>query len=133
MKKRCPDSVLLGRAHINGHRLDFTIFSPDWKGGCADIVPDQKGRVWGLLYQVTARDIALLDEYEGTPSAYQRITVEIKNDHGEKIKAETYEVVTKQSFQKPSKAYLDILKKAAEKFQFPEEYKQVLDKIETVA
>ena len=131
MRERCPESSLVGRAHIKGYRLDFTISSPvRWHGGgCADIVADAGSVVWGLMYKLSDRDLERLDQSEG--SRYRRFVISTVSDDGGITDAYVYEVIDKAPFQQPAKAYLDIIKNAARDVNFPEAYRAFLDAIPT--
>jgi len=123
MKERCPESRLLGTAILDGYELGFTIYSPERQCGCADIVQCSGGKVFGLLYGVTEKNLEKLDGFEGVPDKYRRISVKVANKVGELKTAESYEVVHKESeYQPPSRAYLELLIHAAERFDFPAEY-----------
>jgi len=130
MKERCPDMKVLGMAKLPGYALGFTIYSPKRHCGCADVIKDPSKNVYGLLYNVTVKDIKSLDDYEGIPIYYQRISIKVESESLGLVSAETYEVVHKAAdFQKPSKDYLDKLIRAAKKFSFPSEYQDFLKKI----
>jgi gamma-glutamylcyclotransferase (GGCT)/AIG2-like uncharacterized protein YtfP len=130
MKKRCPSGRLIGKTELRGYALKFTIYSPQRKCGCADIVSDASKSVWGLLYVITAKDLRSLDAHEGTPIYYRRISVAVTDESGIEKQAETYEVVSKERlFQKPSRDYQRKLVAAAEKFSFPTGYKTFLKEI----
>jgi gamma-glutamylcyclotransferase (GGCT)/AIG2-like uncharacterized protein YtfP len=130
MQRRCPDSRLIGPAFLNGWRLTFDKNSPLWGGGIADIVKDENSQVWGLLYEVSEDDLKALDTYEGAPDFYRRVKVTVIDSEAASHKALAYEVVNKENFTPPSAEYLNIIKSAAEKFNFPDSYKEELDKIE---
>jgi gamma-glutamylcyclotransferase (GGCT)/AIG2-like uncharacterized protein YtfP len=132
MKERCPESKLLGKGIVLGYKLVFTIYSPKRKCGCADIVSSPKDEVWGLIYSVSENDLKRLDEYEKAPISYKRIQVEVMDESGNKVKAETYEVVNKSpEYLKPSRDYLSKLTTAAKTFSFPEKYQKMLNNFET--
>lgn len=80
MLNRYPSFRILGKARLNGFKLDFTRRSSLWKGGVADIVKDLNNHVWGLLYELTEKDLNSLDDYEACPKYYRRknISVEYK-------------------------------------------------------
>ena len=132
MNKRCPDSKLVGRAVLKDYALDFMIYSTKRKCGCADIIKNEKGEVWGLIYSLSEKDLKALDRYEGCPNYYKRIEIKVINDSGVEIKAYAYEVVDKKSFTKPSKEYLDIIKNAAKKYNFPKNYREMIETIEHI-
>ncbi len=129
MATRCPESRFLGIGVLKGYRLDFTISDPaHWGGGgCADVVQAPGSEVWGVLYEVTLRDIENLDRAEG--QEYRRITKGIVDEHGTKTEAHLYEVVSKAPFKKPSSEYLNVIKIASSQYKFPDTY---LDFLETI-
>lgn len=130
IRGRCPDARLVGPAVLPGYRLAFTIFSPTRKCGCADVVASPADSVHGLLYELTDEDIASMDRHEGHPVHYRRIPVRITSGREEK-EAYTYEVVHKREGLKPSKEYLSLLQNAAEKHDFPSDYRAFLDSFES--
>lgn len=127
IKERCPESRLIGKCVLKNYKLAFTTFSIKRKYGCADIIKYDNDEVWGLYYSLTENDLKKLDKSEGHPYIYKRFSVDIIDEFDKHIKAESYEVVNKaHEHQKPSKEYLDILKLTAEKYGFPDSYKQLL-------
>jgi len=62
-----------------------------------------------LIYELNLKDLKKLDGYE---KDYRKIRVKINNKE-----VYTYEVINKKKV-KPSKEYLDIIKKAHEKLDF---------------
>jgi gamma-glutamylcyclotransferase (GGCT)/AIG2-like uncharacterized protein YtfP len=134
MKKRCPDAKFVGCARLQGYRLAFSLESEFWiwKGGVGDIAKDTESEVWGLVYDLSESDLKLLDRYEEAPKIYRRISVRIETPEGKILPdAWAYEVINKKEFVAPSSAYLDIIKKAAEKHGFPAPYRAFLNTITT--
>ncbi len=133
MRKRCPESKLVGKVVLKDYKIGFTIFSPqNWKAGCADILEASGEEVWGLLYEVSDSDLEHLDKAEGHPDIYRRLTVNVKDDAGVVYTAEAYEVASKEGeFIKPSRRYLGIMQKAAKDFNFPTDYTSILSAIPT--
>ena len=122
MQVRCPESSLVGIALLDGYRLGFTRYAQSRKGGVADIVSEPDCSVWGLVYKVTAKDLDLLDSFEGKGKAYDRMSVTVRFLDGRTAEAETYYVIDKQPDIKPGEDYLALLLGAAKKYKFPEEY-----------
>ncbi len=119
MRERCPGSRALFRARLRGHRLDFTHYSASrWQGGTADVVPDDGGTVWGLVYAMGDGDFAWLDRWEG---GYERVALLVEDDAGEHHGVTTYTVREKGGF-RPHEIYLDKILRAAERLDFPSEY-----------
>ncbi len=131
MKKRCPNSKPFEIGCLNGYRLDFTHYSSGWNGGVADIFVDPDNEVWGLIYELSTEDIHRLDDYEDYPDVYTRFQTSIETLTGSISDVWVYTVVRKNRFIPPTKAYMDIIKKAALEYQFPETYRSYLDTIET--
>ncbi len=132
MAKRCVDSKRVGRAVLVDHRLDFTRRSGDWAGGVADVVPTPGHEVWGLLYEISDSDLCSLDRYEGYPTLYGRMQVEVQKD-GEPVgNVLTYFVQEKQPFVAPHPDYLKIIRTAAQEHAFPLEYRKYLEAILTI-
>jgi gamma-glutamylcyclotransferase (GGCT)/AIG2-like uncharacterized protein YtfP len=133
LKQICSSSKLLGVARVRGYRLSFSIESEYWiwKGGVGDIIRDDGSEVWGLIYELSDSDLDTLDKYEVAPPVYRRISIEAMSAEKKVPGVWTYEVAEKKGFVLPSKAYLDIIKSAAEKYGFPSSYKRFLDAIPT--
>ncbi|MDH4122757.1 MAG: gamma-glutamylcyclotransferase [Thermoplasmata archaeon] len=130
MKRRCPESELIGPASLEGYKLAFTFYSTGWRGGVADILIDDRNEVWGVVYALTDSDLESLDWYEGCPKSYRRFQASVKMmEGGEKKNVWVYEVLKKKSECLPTKTYLRILMKAAEQNGFPKWYCKTLEKI----
>lgn len=67
MKKRCPDSILIGKGFIKNHKLCFPQIAVT-RGllGVAGIrESDELDSVYGLIYELTDKDLELLHTFEG--------------------------------------------------------------------
>jgi gamma-glutamylcyclotransferase (GGCT)/AIG2-like uncharacterized protein YtfP len=128
MSKRCPTSRLLGLGMLKNYRLDFTISAPRrWGGGgCADVVQEPGAEVWGLLYELSLEDVQNLDNAEGPQ--YQRISTLVQMGTTP-IVAFVYEVKDKAPFKEPAQQYLDVIKRAASEYKFPDSYRNFLDSV----
>jgi gamma-glutamylcyclotransferase (GGCT)/AIG2-like uncharacterized protein YtfP len=118
MQRRCPTSQPLGRARLSHHRLDFTHLSARWRGGAADVVPHSGESVWGILYELAAWDLPLLDRYE---AGYDRILLEVEDESGSARRAISYTVRRKGSF-RPTRTYLDRMLAWGARFELPDDY-----------
>ena len=65
MQDRCPSARFFGVALLLDHKLAFTRKSIKRGCGVADILATQGQNVWGVVYEIDARDIATLDASEG--------------------------------------------------------------------
>ena len=126
MKRRCPSSKLISKGSLSGYRLTFNRFSSGWGGGVADVIQDQGSKVWGLVFELSDTDLERLDRYEGYhkdwTSLYERWKTVIDTPNGQVSDVWVYTVVEKQKFVKPTPEYLQIIKDAAVKWNFPKAY-----------
>ncbi len=77
--------------------------------GYADAIEKPEGRVFGVVYLLTDKQLEMLDKYEGVHSGvYSRETVKI-NVNGEKLSAITYIRARKTAFSKPPVWYLELI------------------------
>jgi len=126
MKRRCPSSKLISKGSLSGYRLTFNRFSSGWGGGVADVIQEQGSEVWGLVFEISDSDLERLDRYEGCykeqTSLYERWKAVIGTPDGQVCDVWVYTVVEKQKFVPPTSEYLQIIKDAAVKWNFPKSY-----------
>ncbi len=126
MKRRCPSSELISKGSLPGYRLTFNRYSSGWGGGVADVIQDQGSEVWGLVFEISDSDLERLDRYEGCyndqTSLYERWKAVINTPDGQVSDVWVYTVVEKQKFVPPTSEYLQIIKDAAVKWNFPKSY-----------
>ena len=126
MKRRCPSSKLISKGSLSGYRLTFNRFSSGWGGGVADVIREPGSKVWGLIFEISVTDLERLDRYEGynkdQTSLYERWKAVIDTPDGQVCDVWVYTVVEKQKFVPPTSEYLQIIKDAAVKWNFPKSY-----------
>ena len=94
----CASHRFVAPARLDCFRLLFLRRSVRWQAGAADVVEEDGAATWGALYEVSAADLDALDAKEyAAQGGYQRRTVEVETQDGERHKAITYEVVTKEN------------------------------------
>lgn len=113
-----------------GHRLAFTRYSRQRRGGSADVVVDASSEVWGVLYEIDDACLASMDKVEGVPTAYRRERVAVFAAQGQRLEAITYMANRTGEFL-PSKAYLEVILRGARAHGLPAEYIRMLEQIET--
>jgi gamma-glutamylcyclotransferase len=109
MAEHCPESRSRFIATLHNYRLIFTGWSRQWRGGVASIKPLRGEKVLGAIYEVSDRDLRLLDKHEGYPDTYNRIKVTLNRETGEPFEAITYIKVRQSEETKPSPEYLAVI------------------------
>ena len=119
-------------AELKGYRLDFNYFSSSRSSGAANIMEESGSSVFGLVFELDDEDYSKIKKKEGAPFFYKELDVEVVVD-GEIKEAKTFKVVSekeKDYFVKPSEEYLGLIIESAKKYNFPEEYVEMLENIE---
>ena len=109
MAERAPDSKPGFGATLPNYKLIFTGWSRQQRGGVASIKPLRGERVVGAVYEISNRDLRLLDKYEGYPTTYNRMNVTVWTEAGNPIEAITYIKVEQSEETRPSREYLAII------------------------
>jgi hypothetical protein len=122
-------------ARLDGWRLVFNYFSSRRGAGAANIELTDGHWVEGVLWDATEEAMHFIDRKEGCPTCYQQVRVPVLDRQCQLLRnVVTYEVVQKRKRPgscAPKREYLDLMKRAALKFGFSEEYREVLNAIET--
>ena len=101
MSKRCPGAIDLGGATLYHHRVAERLY--------ADIDFVEGAETEGVLYVITEEHLRKLDRYEGYPSVYRRIWVDVEFEDCI-YQAITYEMAWQT-------------KVARDRIKYPEEYR----------
>jgi gamma-glutamylcyclotransferase (GGCT)/AIG2-like uncharacterized protein YtfP len=121
MGERCPHSPLQTTGWLTGWRLTFGGEEHGWDGALPTIVPDVLEQVFVAVYDVTAADVAALDQWESADSGlYRKTKVRVSTMVGE-IVAWTY-VLDAYEGGLPSASLIGILADAAEAADAPTDY-----------
>lgn len=129
MRRSCPDARALGPGLLERFRLEFNVYSDRWKGGAANLEPDEDGHVWGVVWEVRGEDLDKLDTYVGHPTFYRREEVEVLVGK-ERVPCVTYRVAHQKGFVRPTDGYLARMRQAIRTQGLPPE---ALDILETAA
>ncbi len=121
MLERAPHSPPCGTGWLNGWRLTFGGEDLGWQGSLATIVEAPDAQVYVALYDITARDEALLDEWEGAELGYYRkLRVRVHTLDGDEA-AWVY-VLDAYEGGLPSAHYLGEIAEAAQAAGAPDDY-----------
>ncbi|MFC2060858.1 gamma-glutamylcyclotransferase family protein, partial [Chloroflexota bacterium] len=66
-------------------------------------------KVRGALYEITDKDLRLLDRYEGHPGNYDRLKITVFDEDSSPIEAVTYIKSGQLDEAQPSKEYLAVI------------------------
>ena len=109
MQECCPDSKAMFVAALHNYKLVFVGWSRQWRGGVASIKPFRGEKVLGAIYDVSDRDLRLLDRHEGYPGGYNRLNVTVFDEDGEPVEAITYIKAGQLEETRPSVEYLAVI------------------------
>ncbi len=123
MKRRCPDSQPVGRAKLYGFKLAIN------RRGVATVIADPKGRVSGVVWQISRHDEALLDIYEGVGAdIYTKKIVSVRFENSRMREALIY--IDKNTYGGvPRKGYLERIIKGARFFGLDKAYITHLERL----
>lgn len=123
MKNRCPDSIGISSAVLNGWKLIERTY--------ADIEKCPEGCVNGALYEISENDLAALDHYEGYPEYYTRQEVVVTDNAGIYQKALVYTMTEGCGKRRDRGSYSDRYRKVcsdgAEYWGIPNAFSDALD------
>ena len=115
MRARCPGATALGTATLAGWRF---VINPD---GYGSIAPEAGGVVHGVLWRLTARDLAAVNAYENVVGGlYVRRMLPVLHA-GKGLTALTY-IATRQGEGTPRPGYIAIVVDAARDWELPAPY-----------
>jgi gamma-glutamylcyclotransferase (GGCT)/AIG2-like uncharacterized protein YtfP len=103
----------IGPGILPDTRLAFDFFGRGRGGGVLNFQPRLGGFIEGVVLEVTGADWRALDQKEGTPHAYQRLTRHIILPDGEALEAIAYQVVPErqQGYVAPPAAYVQAVRR----------------------
>ncbi|MED1746649.1 gamma-glutamylcyclotransferase family protein [Brevibacillus borstelensis] len=112
MKRRCPESFVVGLGVIEGYELEFRYF--------ANIIKSQGHQVPVVIWSISDKCLRALDHYEGVANGlYYKETLKVKlegvggeNGHGSEIDAMVYimNATVNRPIQPPSLSYYEIVR-----------------------
>lgn len=117
---------------ITGYRLRFNLAGrPKGKAAPANISLDKAGEIWGVLYQISRRELVRLNVSEGIPGwRYRPIWLTAKDARGNFLDAVTYIAGGKVDDGNPSLRYITLLRDGARAHGLPEFWVSFLESID---
>jgi gamma-glutamylcyclotransferase len=118
MRARVPEAVARGRARLDGHRLVFDKHGRDGSAK-ANLAPDPASAVWGVVWEMAAAELALLDPHEG---GYERVRLSAEADDGSLLEVEVYVSERRTDDPRPFDWYLEHVLHGARTHGLPDDY-----------
>ncbi len=130
LRQRCPGWDGLGLVvRLEGWRWGINKRSRT-RGGCAGILPEVGSHCWGVMQHLGPDDLAVIDEREGagTGSHYERETVAVTTELGERFEVITYVPVPRARAEGllATTEYAGRILRGAEHWQLPGPWRQRL-------
>lgn len=99
--------------------------------GVANLEPELRSHVWGVLYLLSPEEFDRLDRTEGVHrDYYRRVAVEVLTDGAERVEAFAYRSALATPGRKPSARYLGLLLDGARDHGLPTEWVRFLESFE---
>jgi hypothetical protein len=119
MQARCRDAEALGIATLAGWRFVIN------RDGYGSIAPRQGGRVLGVLWRLSTRDLAAINAYESVSTGFylrHRLAVRL----GARQQAALVYITRQGGEGRPRPSYIHLVVQAAREWELPERYVQSL-------
>lgn len=103
-------------AYAPDYQRVFRGMSRTWGGGTASLKKKKGATTYGLIVELSPRDLKVLDRYEGVHSGvYKRQKMIVYTQEGEPVEAIAY-VSLKKDFNPPTEEYLDAVARTISRF-----------------
>lgn len=132
MRERGAHFTRIERYALRGYSLKFNKASSKEPGrGCANIVPDEKCFVEGVIYKINLEGLYNLDRHEGYPVEYDRVRLVLElNGSEETVKTYMAKPGKTREGLYPSRSYIEHLLTAKE--YLSEDYYRFIESIVTL-
>jgi len=127
MSERVPLAKVVGRARILNRRLVCNKRSKDGSGK-ANLVHSPGDVVWGVLYEMDESGLPKLDKAEG---GYRRVEVEVLDEQGCPIVAQTYVSKKLTDDTRAYEGYKKLILNGAREHQLSKKYIEDLESVPT--
>ena len=125
LRARLPQVERIGTALLKGYELTFDMVSLDGSGKCSvKKSAEQEAQVYGVVYQLTEAEKAILDAIEGP--RYDCVDVEVILLDGKKIAAHCYIANTTDANILPYDWYIQHVYRGALEAGVPNEYSDAI-------
>ena len=139
MRERCPSAQFVSVAVLKDYHLGFTRKSKKRNCGVSDVVHTPESVVWGVIYEITEYDLAVLDCNEGfrpnrpvENNSYNRRTETVfqSSDETKPLAVEIYFAVPQENPPLPNQRYKDLILNGVRHWNLPADYIAELEQIQ---
>jgi gamma-glutamylcyclotransferase len=129
MQRRCPSSRFICVARLRGYRFAIGRHSRLRKCGTANIFVEPEAQLWGIVYEISDQDLAILDGFE---DGYQRKKVQVyaMNDGLNPIEVFVYIAPREEQIPLANSEYKRLMLEGAKHWKLPAAYAAILEMIE---
>ena len=132
LRDRVASARPLGVARLRGHMLVWNKRGRDGSGKCSVIASGRdKDLVWGVLFELEAREKSALDRVEGLGCGYDEGTVEVMCN-GATVQASTYLATDTDDSLRPYDWYKELVVAGAREHRLTHEYIALLESAESI-
>jgi gamma-glutamylcyclotransferase (GGCT)/AIG2-like uncharacterized protein YtfP len=128
MQRRCPSSQFVCVGRLADYRFAIARHSQLRRCGTANIIPEKGSEVWGVVYDVSDRDLILLDRFE---DGYRRepMVVHPFNNGNQPLKSLVYIAPREDAPPPPNGEYKRLMLEGALYWRLPDAYRIMLEQI----
>jgi gamma-glutamylcyclotransferase (GGCT)/AIG2-like uncharacterized protein YtfP len=129
MQRRCPSAQFVSTACLADYRFGITRHSRLRDCGTANVFPLPGAEVWGVVYDVSSADLAVMDGFE---DGYRRefLSVNPTTDGHAPVTALVYVAAIESNVPPPNAEYKRVMIEGAKHWQLPPAYLAALEAIE---
>ncbi|HEY7715990.1 MAG TPA: gamma-glutamylcyclotransferase family protein [Candidatus Binatia bacterium] len=128
MQRRCPSARFVCVGRLSDYQFGITRHSRLRDCGTANVFPAPGQQVWGVVYDVDAGDLALLDGFE---DGYRRETLVVQSDSGQPLMALVYVAELERNVPLPNAEYKRLIVEGAKHWRVPNVYLATLEAIQS--
>jgi gamma-glutamylcyclotransferase (GGCT)/AIG2-like uncharacterized protein YtfP len=128
MQRRCPSSKFVCVARLDNYQFGITRHSRLRNCGTANILAAVGKEVWGIVYEVSDRDLMTLDGFE---DGYQRkvLPVHARGDGTRPLEVLVYIADIETNVPLPNAEYKRLILEGARQWKLPTDYCTTLEAI----
>lgn len=132
MQRRCPSARFVCVARLADYQFGITRHSRLRRCGTANVFSAAGREVWGVVYDVSAEDLLILDGFE---DGYRRETLPVYalDDASAPVQALVYIAALEREVPPPNSEYKRLILQGARHWRLPAAYVALLESIETAA